>query len=493
MKKKMLINAEAHEQLRVATVVDGKLSEFHIESAARMQMTNSIVKGRVANVEPSLQAAFVDIGSDKNGFLQIDEIHPEYFRSSREDTRRRPPIQEVIRRGQEMLVQVTKEETESKGAALTTFLSLPGQFLVLMPGRDARGVSRKIEDEEERTRLKRILGEFKPPAGVGVIARTASTGRTKRDIVRNFNYLTRLWEDIRQRGVDSQAPSVIYQDTDLPLRVLRDFFTSDLGEILVDDPEVFKRIKKFVNLYDPRGKTPVKLHSDSKPIFSRYQIEEQIESIYKNRVTLPAGGGIVIDTTEALVAVDVNSGKATRGARIEETALKTNLEAAEEIARQLRLRDLGGLIVIDFIDMRDKKNQNAVVKKIKDQLKEDKAKTTVGRISRFGLLEMSRQRIRPSIEFGTFVTCDECGGLGRVRSVEATALGHLRSIWQRLAGRQVGKVVAVFPTEVATYLLNSKRSEIAELERRHKASIVIKADPSLRRADSRIDYERREG
>jgi ribonuclease E len=493
MMKKMLINAAAPEELRVATVQDGRLFEFQTESASRQQTTGNIYKVRVVNVEPSLQAAFVDIGTGKNAFLQMDEIHPEYYHGPAEVLEQsHPPIQKVIRRNQEILVQVTKEQTELKGASVTTFLSLPGQFLVLMPGREAKGVSRKIEDEAERTRLKRILSELKAPDGVGVIARTAAQGRSKADLVRNFKYLLRLWEDLRKKGVEASPPAVIYKEEDLPLRVLRDFYGSDIDEILVDDTEVYERIRRFVRLYSPQKAVPVRLHKEPKPIFSRYQIEEQIESIYQSRVELPAGGWIVIDTTEALVSVDVNSGKATRGKRIEDTAYQTNLEAAVETARQLRLRDLGGLIVIDFIDMRDKKHQNEVVRQLKEELKLDKAKTTVGRISRFGMLEMSRQRIRPSIEFGTFEPCPACGGLGRVRSVEPTALGHLRGIQRRLAQGNVERVTGVFPPEVAAYLLNVKRMELAEMERRHRTRIDIRAEAGLHRAESRIDFQRRE-
>ncbi|MBU1741351.1 MAG: Rne/Rng family ribonuclease, partial [Proteobacteria bacterium] len=372
-----------------------------------------------------------------------------------------------------------------------TYLSLPGQFLVLMPGREARGVSRQIADEDERLRLKRILGELKVPEGVGVIARTAAQGRSKTDIVRNYKYLLRLWEDLRKKGVEATPPAVIYKDEDLPLRVLRDFYSSDVDEILVDDSEVFERIKRFVHLYSPQKGAMVKLHKEPKPIFSRYQIEEQIESIYRSRVELPSGGGIVIDSTEALVAVDVNSGKATKGKKIEDTAYQTNLEAADEVARQLRLRDLGGLIVIDFIDMREKKHQSEVIRRLKEELKRDKAKTAVGRISRFGMLEMSRQRIRPSIEFGTFETCPACNGLGRVRSVEPTALGHLRTIQKRLVKGNIDLVTAVFPPEVAAYLLNLKRRELAEMERRHQARIEVQAEPGLHRSESKIDYQRR--
>lgn len=468
----MIINAVAPEECRIAIVEDGYLEEYYTESYTSEATRGNIYKGVIHNVEPSLQAVFVDYGVDRNGFMQINEVHPEYYNIEPPE-RGQIDIRKALLRGQEVLVQVTKEKTGNKGAALTTYLSLPGRYVVLMPGREHIGVSRQIESDEERQRLKQAVQDLPVPEGCGFIVRTAAEGRNKKEITRDLNYLARLWEDMRKRVPDEPAPSLIYQEQDLAIRTLRDLFTPEIKEILIDDPEVYEQALEYMKVISPRYQSLVKLSKEKRPIFAKYQIEEQIENIYSNQVRLKTGGAIVINPTEALVSIDVNSGRATKEASLEDTAFKTNMEAAEEIARQLRLRDLGGLIVIDFIDMRDKKHQREVEKKLKTETKKDKAKTELGRISKFGLLEMSRQRIRPSIEFGTYRVCTHCGGRGVVRSTEATALSAIRAITQKVTKGQVEKVVGRFHPNVANYLLNNKRQDLAALESRYHVAIQI--------------------
>lgn len=464
MIKKMLINASDHEELRVALVEDGKLEGFFVETAAREQTRGNIYKGVVANIEPSLQAAFIEYGGTRHGFLQIGDIRPDLYLTERKPERGLPPIKEVLRRGQELLVQVVKEETGGKGASLTTYLSLPGQVLVLAVGREAWGVSRKIDKEAERTRVKNAMGDIKVPEGFGVIARTAAEGRPKKDISAEVRMLLRLWEDIDKRAKKAKAPSLIHKEQELAVRTVRDLFTSDVSEILVDDCEVFARVERFVGLANPRRKKAVKLYREQRPIFSKYEIEEQLQVIYQSDVPLASGAGLVIHPTEALVSVDVNSGKAIKGKEIEETALNVNLEAAAEIARQLRLRDLGGLIVIDFIDMRERKHQRQVLKQLKEELKKDKAKVTVGNFSRFGLIELSRQRIRPPVDFGATRTCPHCQGRGIMRTPEAVGRSVLRSLQRKLSKDCKGSLKVTLAPETAHYLTNAKRAEVAKLE-----------------------------
>jgi ribonuclease E len=494
--KKLLINAVDPEEYRIALIEDGILEEFYIETAAKEQIRGNIYKGVVAHIEPALQAAFIDFGAEKNGFLQADEIHPEYHipREESQDSHhhRRLPIQKMIHRGQELLVQVTKEETGTKGAALTTYISLPGRYLVLTPGQPGTGISRKIEEEEERERLKAILSQLKVPQEIGVIVRTAGAGKKKQELAKNLDSLVRLWEEIRSRAMEQPAPSLVYKEMDLAIRTIRDLFTSDIQEILIDNKEIYKQVRDFLGIIAPRQRGQVKLYKETRPIFSKHQIENQIENIFQNRVKLKSGGHIVIDATEALVAVDVNSGKSTKERQIEETAFKTNLEAAEEIARQLRLRDLGGLIVIDFIDMKETKHQNEVVKVLKNYLKRDKARTTVSKISKFGLLELSRQRIRPPIQFGTYYTCPTCQGKGLVRSVETLALMYLRKIWLGISKGTIATVKGVLPLEVANYLLNRKREELVRLEERHRVSIQLDGQPNLQPEEGKLEFIKKE-
>ncbi len=486
MIKKMLINATDPQELRVALVADGRLEAFHVETAAREQTRGNIYKALVVNVEPSLQAAFLDYGAPRHGFLQITDLRPDLYPPGKAPERGLPHIQDVLKKGQEILVQVVKEETGTKGASLTTFFSIPGQSLVLTVGREGRGVSRKLESDAERDRLKDILAEAQLPPLVGIIARTASEGRSKRDLQANCRLLLKVWDDIQKRGQKAKAPALIHREEELAVRAVRDLFTSDVAEIVVDDSEVFARVRDFLALTNPRRKDALKLHREKRPIFARHDIEDQLESVYQPTVRLNCGGSIVIQPTEALVSVDVNSGKAIRGGDIEATALNVNQEAAQEIARQLRLRDLGGLIVIDFIDMRDRKHQAQVQKVLKEELKKDKAKITLGRLSRFGLLELSRQRIRPPIDFGATRACPVCQGRGLVRTLEALARGALRSIGPKMKGFE-GGVRARLAPEIASYLQNARRAELLDLEAEHGVSLEVFADPHLGLEEVRLE------
>ncbi len=476
MSCKILINAIDPEECRIAKVIDSRLEEFQIQSAAREILQGNIYKGIVARIEPSLQAVFVDFGHERHGFLQKHEIHSDYFQAAASPKR---SIRQLVKRGQELLVQVTKDPVMKKGAMLTTMISLPGRHLVLMPGSSNRGISRKIADEEERQRLKGILDKLNIPEGFGVIVRTAGEKSTKTQLQKDLRYLLRLWKNIKQKGIKEKAPALLYRERSLALRSIRDYFTPDTTEILIDNESVFQEVKNFIHIVSPKHQKIVKLYTADKPIFTKHRLEEQIATIFDNRVNLKSGGSIVITPTEALVAVDVNSGKATQKRDLEQTALQTNLEAAEEIARQLRLRDLGGLIVIDFIDMRDSQHRLQVERSMRNQTRQDKARITVGRISRFGLLEMSRQRLAPPIDFSSLITCPHCAGRGLVPSTETLALRVLRQLKLETLKESLGQVQCRLPTNVADYLLNKKRRELAELESRRNLSIVIQADPEL--------------
>jgi ribonuclease E len=487
MSSKILINAVDTEECRIAKVTDSRLEEFQIETASHEIMQGNIYKAAVTRVEPSLQAAFVDFGADRNGFLQKQEIHYDYFQESAAPDR---TITQLIKKGQELLVQVTKDPIASKGAMLTTFLSLAGRFLVLMPGNDNRGISRKIEDEEERKRLKDILGSLKIPEGFGIILRTAGMGCTKTQINNDLNYLIRLWKNIKGRVMESPTPALMNKERNMVVRSLRDYFTSDVNEILIDDPDVYKEAKDFVHIISPKQTNIVKLYKGAKPIFTKFQLEHQISTIFESRVELKSGGSIVIEQAEALVAIDVNSGKATKGKDIEQTAFNTNMEAAEEVARQLRLRDLGGLIVVDFIDMRDSKNRAEVVKELKTHMKPDKARSRVGRITRFGLLEMSRQRIRPSIDFGRFETCRYCRGKGVIPSAETLGASSLRKVSLETLKPNVSVAKVMLPAHVAEYVLNKKRKELIDLEVRRGVNILVEGDPDMIPGECHIILEK---
>ncbi|GAB4303003.1 MAG: Rne/Rng family ribonuclease [Desulfuromonadia bacterium] len=483
MPRKMLINAIHPEEARIAIIEEGKLVELEIEIAGSEQIKGNVYKGVVVRVEPSLQAAFVDIGLKKLGFLQMGEIHPDNWRwrdDVPEDQRKkRPRIQEVIRRGQELVVQVEKGERDTKGAALTTYISLPGRYIVLMPGSDSTGISRKIEGEGERKKLREMIEKLDMPEGVGYIVRTEAMGKTKTELAKDLVYQMKIYDEIKEKARTVEAPGLIYQETDLFSRTLRDYFTADIDEVLVDSPDALKRIKAFFKQTMPKFEKIVKLHQEKRPIFSRYQIEEQIDHIYEKKVPLPSGGSIVIEPTEALVSIDVNSGKSTGERGVEDTAYHTNLEAAEEIARQLRLRDLGGLIVIDFIDMRDKKHIREVELRLKESLKRDKARTQVGHISEFGILELSRQRIKQAIEQAVVLECPHCSGRGKVKSVESMALSFLRKVHAAAAKGNLSEVHGELPLEVAYYLLNRKKRELARIEDEYDIVVTIKGKPSF--------------
>ena len=491
MSKKMLINASHPEENRVAIVVDGILSELDIEIAGQEQSKGNIYKAVVVRVETGLQAAFVDYGAEKLGFLQIGEIHPNIY-PPQDETKGRPRIADILQRGQEILVQIVKEERGNKGAALTTFLSIPGRYMVLMPDSTTKGVSRKISVDSERKNLKKTMAELELPERMGYIVRTAGIGKDKDELKRDFDYLVRLFEGIIARKDQIKAPAQLYQESNLAIRSIRDYFSTEMDEVLVDDHKVFQDTKDFFSLVMPELKHLVKRHRERRPIFSRYQIEEQIDGLAKNQAPLPSGGSIVIDQTEALVAIDVNSGKMSGESGIEATAFKTNFEAATEVGRQLRLRDLGGLIVIDFIDMRDRKNIREIEQEMRRSLKDDKAKVSVGRISQFGLLEMSRQRLKPVLSVGAYLECPHCKGNGRIKSVEAQAVSFLRQAHTAAAKGQIGHIEASVPLEVANYLLNQKRSTITELERQLNLKISLLGHADLLPGDLELTIHKRE-
>lgn len=482
MSKKMLINALHAEEARVAIVEDGRLVDLDVEIAGNEQIRGNIYKGVVVRVEPGLQAAFVDIGLKKLGFLQMGELHPENWKwrdDVPEDQRhRRPRIQEVLRRGQELIVQVEKGERDNKGSALTTYSSLPGRYMVLMPGSDSAGISRKVEAEGERKKLKEIISEMTIPEGYGYIIRTEAMGRSREELQKDLDSLIALYEGIRSQGAAMKGAGLIYQESALIIRTIRDYFSADIDEVLVDSKDVYKDVRECLKEIDPQFEKLVKMHQEKRPIFSRYQLEEQIDLIYEKKVPLKSGGSIFIEPTEALVSIDVNSGKSTGEKGVEDTAFKTNLEAAEEAARQLRLRDLGGLIVIDFIDMRDRKHNAEVEKTIKQALKADKARVNVSRISEFGLLEMSRQRIRQTLHQASTLECPHCDGRGKVKSVEAMALSFLRKVHAAASKGTIGEVVGSLPLEVAYYLLNRKRHELSQIEIDYDIEVTVKGKPS---------------
>ncbi|MDR9480920.1 MAG: ribonuclease E, partial [Spiribacter sp.] len=470
--KRMLINATQPEELRVALVDGQSLYDLDIETPARERKKANIYKGRITRVEPSLEAAFVQYGAERHGFLPFKEIAREYFQGKNVDPAK-ASIADVIKEGQQVLVQVEKEERGTKGAALTTFISLAGRYLVLMPNNPrAGGVSRRIEGAE-RSEIRDALRELEVPEGAGLIVRTAGMGRGAEELQWDLDYLLNLWSSIEKAGEERAAPFLIYQESNVIIRALRDYLRTDIGEILIDDADVYERAREFIQQVMPHNLQKLKFYDDPVPLFSRYQIESQIESAFQREVRLPSGGVIVIDHTEALISIDINSARATKGADIEETALKTNLEAADEIARQLRLRDLGGLIVIDYIDMGPNRNQRDVENQLREAVKQDRARVQVGRISRFGLLEMSRQRLRSSLGESSLELCSRCSGQGSIRSVESLALSVLRIIEEEAMKDKTGKVLAQLPVDVATYLLNEKRGILATIEQRNGIDVIL--------------------
>ena len=469
--KRMLFNATQAEELRVAIVDGQKLIDLDIESAAKEQRKSNIYKAVITRLEPSLEAAFVDYGADRHGFLPFKEIAKAFLQKDGDNGKSRP--QDVLKEGDELIVQVEKDERGNKGAALTTYVSLAGRYLVLMPNNPrGGGVSRRVEGDE-RTELREVMDQLEVPKGMSMIARTAAIGRSAEELQWDLNYLLQLWAAIDGAAHAQAGAFLIYQEGSLVIRAIRDYFQPDIGEILIDTDDVFEQARQFMAHVMPQNVNRVKRYHDDVPLFSRFQIEHQIDAAYARQVNLPSGGAIVIDHTEALVSIDVNSGRATKGHDIEDTALRTNLEAADEVARQLRLRDLGGLLVIDFIDMESSKNQREVENRLRDALRHDRARVQMGKISRFGLLELSRQRLRPALAETSYIPCPRCSGTGHIRSTESSALQILRILEEEAMKENTGAVHCQVPVDVATFLLNEKRVDIAHIELRHRINLVI--------------------
>jgi ribonuclease E len=475
----MLINATQKEELRVALVDGQRLYDLDIENRARVQKKANIYKGRITRIEPSLEAAFVNFGADRHGFLPLKEISKEYFSKQPSEINGRINIKDVINEGIEVIVQVDKEERGNKGAALTTMISLAGRYLVLMPNNPrAGGISRRIEGDD-RAELRDALGSIAIPDGMGTIVRTAGVGKAPEELQWDLDYLLQLWSSIKSASEEREAPFLIYQESNVIIRAIRDYLRQDIGEVILDTPETFEEAKTFIRQVMPQFEERVKLYQGKVPLFTNYQIEVQIETAFQREVKLPSGGSIVIDPTEALISIDINSSRATRGADIEETALQTNLEAADEIARQMRLRDLGGLAVIDFIDMMSQKNQREVENRMRDALAMDRARVQIGRISRFGLLEMSRQRLRPSLGETSAIVCPRCNGQGTIRDIESLALSILRLLEEEANKNNSREVRAIVPISVSSYLLNEKREHIAAIEGQSKTKVVVIPNPNL--------------
>lgn len=481
--KRILINATQPEEIRVAMVDGQYLYDLDIEHPFRAQKKANIYKGVITRVEPSLEAAFVNYGAERHGFLPFKEISKEYWKETKskkgEKSKGRPSISDVIKEGQEVLVQVDKEERGNKGAALTTQISLAGRYLVLMPNNPrAGGVSRRIEGDD-RNKIREILDQLDLDDGMGAIVRTAGVGRELEELTWDMDYLKTLWNAIKDAYSQTKAPTLLYQESNVIIRTLRDYFRKDVGEIIIDNDRVYQQAHDFVNAVMPHNLSKLKNYTDTVPLFSRYQVEHQIESAFHREVTLPSGGAIVIDHTEALTSIDVNSARATKGRSIEETALNNNIEAADEVARQLRLRDLGGLVVIDFIDMQPNKNQRAVERQLRDALKVDRARVQIARISRFGLLEMSRQRLRPSLGESSQIVCPRCSGQGTIRGIESMALSILRLMEEEAMKEGTVEVVAETPVKVATFILNEKRQTLTEIQARHNLQMTVLPNPEM--------------
>ncbi len=489
MKKIMLINAIDKEEQRMAIVEGGKLVEFNIQMAMREPIIGNIYKGIALKVERGLQAAFVDFGAKKNGFLPLHDVSSEYYRTpgAESEGHKRP----MLKQGQEVLVQVVREEKDRKGAMLTAFISLPGRYLVLMPNREGSGVSRKIEDEAERKRLKEFIDQIHTDEDFGLILRTAGQNRKKPELLRDYQHLTRLWKEIQKKAESVTAPALIYQESDFGVRSLRDYFTPDIAEILVDDPDTFKKVRDYCRIVQPRNVKMIKLYKEDTPLFEKHQLEKHTDEIYRERVSLKSGGSIVIKPTEAMITIDVNSGRGSNKRDVEETAFRTNLEAAEAIARQLRLRDLGGLIVIDFIDMRDRKHIAEVEKTFKNALSLDRARIQMSRISKFGILELSRQRKQSAIQDISYTTCPHCMGSGLRPSLEYIALGVYRKIKAEVVKGDFSTVKVTLHWEVSDYLLNQKRQELTNLESAHDTEIHVSSSPSMQWGESKFEKVKR--
>ena len=497
---KLLINAEEPEECRIALLEDGRLESIFVSTVSREHTKSNIYKARIVAIESNLQAAFVDYGTEKNGFLSFNEIHPEYYRQeiSAENRKlieqhqwKKLNIKDVLERGQELLVQVVKEEVSTKGANMTTYLSLPGRSVVLMPGSDSSGISRKISGEGRRSELREIMESLEIPEGIGWIVRTASVDINKTVLNKDVRYLLKLWQEIKKKGQTMDGVGLIYQDHDCVLRFLREHFDPEIKEILVDDLAAYEKVNDFVEMLPPKQQTvKIRLHKGARPIFNQFNVEDQIESIYQSQVSLPSGGSIVINPTEALVAIDVNSGSTGKGKNFEDAIFMANMEAASELARQLRLRDLGGLVVVDFIDMRSSKNIREVERQVKVAMKRDKAKVDMSRISKFGLMQISRQKLGAPIEALTYRVCEHCNGRGAVRSIETLALFYLRQIQTGASRKHVAQVECRLPLDVAQYLLNNKRNELQELESKYLTLVTIVAEPAMKPADHEVIFHK---
>ncbi len=488
MAREMLVNVAETEECRVAVVEDGKLEELYLQRASLNSHVGNIYKGTVVNIESGIQAVFVDFGIGRNGFLHISDLHPRHFGGSkaqqtetigrRKALKERKPIQKCLKKGEELIVQVTKEGINTKGPTLTTYISLPGKYLVMMPWMRKNGVSHKIEDEDERKRLKEVLEKCSPPKGHGFIIRTAGEGCSKRDIQNDLRYLKRLWATIEKRIKGEKPPSELYRESDLVIRTMRDTFTSKIDKVICDSEPIHRKIRDFLSIATPRLKKRATYFNEDVPLFHKYKLEDEIAKIQSRSVNLGNGGSIVIEQTEALVAIDVNSGKYRKQKSAEETAFKTNLEAAEEIARQLRLRDLGGLIICDFIDMRNEKHRRAVEKAFRLAVKPDRARFRILRISQFGVVEMTRQRIRPSLQSSTYLACPQCGGSGFVKSHESVAIELIRMLNLAAAKKQIKRIELSVSPMVAEYLQNEKRAAIAQVELEREMKVIIHSEPN---------------
>ena len=481
--KKMLINAIHPEEIRVAVVDEGLLKEFYMESALKEQLRGNIYKGRISKIEHSLNAVFVDYGREKHGLLSVGDINPSLI----PDLKIERNVMSSLHKGMEILVQVIREEKGAKGALLTMNISLPGRFLVLLPHQDLAGISRKIEDEKQRKRLREIIEQLKPPENMGIIVRTAGMDKTKAELSRDMTYLQRLWKSIEEQFGKSSCPSTIYKEGDIIIRTIRDYLTTDTSEILIDEDETLKRATLFMKTVMPRQKGIIKPYKQNKPLFTKYELEQQIENIFNKKVKLKSGGTIIIEPTEAMVVIDVNSGQSTNSKSIEETAFETNREAAAEIARQLILRDLGGLVVIDFIDMRSKENNRGVEKALRDALKNDRAHLVIGKISKFGILELSRERLSPPLLEKSHVKCPGCEGVGLVRSVESSTFKALREIQLYLSRNKVAKVMVIMPKEVGLYILNQQKRHLLRLEQEFTSEILVVMSDALKIGQIQIE------
>jgi len=486
--KEMLINTVAGQECRIAVISEGRLEELYIERTATASHVGNIYKARITNVEPAIQAAFVDAGLGKNGFLHISDVNPTYFPKGKQAPEKvgrkrphyvRPPIQACLKRGQEVVVQMTKGGIGTKGPTMTTYLSIPGRLIVMMPGMTRLGVSRKVEDEAARAKARAALGELKLPGDMGFIIRTAGVDRSKRDLQRDLNYLLRLWKSVKKRIKSTHAPVELYRESDLVTRTIRDIYDSEIKRVVCDSAADARRIQEFLSVAVPRTKHAIELYTGQDGLFYDSGVEDELERIHSRRVELRSGGSLVIDQTEALVAIDVNSGRYRQQADAETTALKINLEAAEEVVRQLRLRDLGGMIVIDFIDMRDDKNRRKLERKLKDGLKNDRAKTKVLRTSAFGMIQMTRQRLGPSLKQSLFDRCPHCDGTGVVKSSESLSLHVMRSVQRACAHEHVARIEAAVPPDAAHYLHNNQRQQLARLEADSGRRIIVRASADI--------------